>query len=148
MKRFAMYLLVMTLLSVSCQKKIHNQQSPPMSALTTFDNTRWKLVKIPGIDSLPVLRKDVYIQFNKSDSTFHGHAGCNNMTGRYAIDGNSLIIGPAAMTRMMCPEDIMKVENLVAKAINATNNYLIKGERLELRKENEVLAEFEALYLK
>ncbi len=96
----------------------------------------------------PRLQKDVFIQFNTSDSSFRGHAGCNNMTGRYSMDGNRLTIGPAAMTRMMCPEPNMKVENLVAKVISATNNYLIKGGRLELRKDNEVLAEFEALYLK
>lgn len=119
-----------------------------MTATETFDNTRWKLVKLPGIDSLPAIQKDVFIQFNTSDSSFRGHAGCNNMTGRYSMDGNRLTIGPAAMTRMMCPEPNMKVENLVAKVISAANNYLIKGGRLELRKDNEVLAEFEALYLK
>ena len=147
MKRPALFLLAISLLTASCHKKIHNQQTSPMTASATFDNTRWKLVKLPGIDSLPALQKDVFIRFNTSDSSFSGHAGCNNMTGRYTLDGNSLVIGPAAMTRMMCPEANMKVENLMAKAINATNNYLIKGERLELRKENEVLAEFEALYL-
>jgi heat shock protein HslJ len=148
MKRSALLLLAISLFTASCNKKIYNQQASTMTATATFDNTRWKLVKLRGIDTLPVLQKDVFIQFNTSDSSFRGHAGCNNMTGRYSMDGNRLTIGPAAMTRMMCPEPNMKVENLVAKVISATNNFLIKGGRLELRKENEVLAEFEALYLK
>jgi heat shock protein HslJ len=89
----------------------------------------------------------VFIQFNKTDSTFRGYAGCNNMTGKYSKNGNNLKIGPAAMTRMMCQPDQMKVEDGLAKAINATDNYLIKSNHLELRKGADVLAEFEALYL-
>jgi len=42
----------------------------------------------------------------------------------------------------------MKVEDQLSRAINSTDNYLINGDHLELRKGNELLAEFKALYLK
>jgi len=148
MKRSLLFLLIVSLVTGACHNKLHHPQTQTMNAIATFDNTRWKLLKLPGIDSLPLLEKDAFIQFNKGDTTFHGYAGCNNMTGRYTSEGSHLTIGPAAMTRMMCPEENMKVEDQLSRAINSTDNYLINGDHLELRKGNELLAEFKALYLK
>ena len=148
MKTTILFFLTISLLASACNKKMHTSQNPGMKPTASFDNTRWKLVKLSGVDTFPVLEKDVFIQFNKSDSTFKGYAGCNNMFGKYVIKGSNLKIGPAAMTRMMCPPENMKVEDNLAKAINATDNYLIQGDHLELKQGKLILAEFDALYLK
>jgi heat shock protein HslJ len=140
--------MTISLVTTACHNKIINAQNPEMKPLASFDNTRWKLIKLMGVDTVPILNKDVFIQFNKSDSTMKGYAGCNNLMGKYIVDGTNLKMGPAAMTRMICPPDNMKVEDNLAKAINATDNFQIKGEHLELRKGEVVLAEFQALYLK
>ncbi len=148
MKRTPFVLIVLLSCITGCQHKLNNPQTPQMNALATLENTRWKLVSVPGQDSLPTLEKEVYIQFNKSDSSFRGYAGCNNMTGKFTMDGNKLTIGPAAMTRMMCPPANMKVEDLLTKTIHNTDRYNIKGQQLELKKGDELLALFEAVYLK
>ena len=114
-----------------------------------LQNTRWKLRSLPGLDTLPMLGKDAWIQFVLNSSNFRGSAGCNNISGTFASGShNTLKIGPVAMTRMMCPEDMMKVEHGVIKAVNEVDNYEIHGDDLILKKGKTILARFEALYLK
>ena len=40
-----------------------------------------------------------------TDGQAHGYSGCNNFSGRYSINADSLRIGPLAMTRRACLED-------------------------------------------
>jgi len=148
MQKSMFFFLVVALAAVACHKKPINTQNTAMNATTPFDNTRWKLVSLSGLDSLPQLQKDVFIQFKKSDSSYYGNTGCNNFSGKYTLDGTKLGLGPAAMTRMMCPPENMKVEDQVTKAFQVVDQYLITGDHLQLRKGDQVLAEFIALYLK
>lgn len=125
------------------------QDTTHMPSNAPLQNTRWKLIKLPGFDSLPQLRKDAWIQFEHNSNRFRGNAGCNNMSGTFqTADKNGITIGPAAMTRMACPEAMMKVEQSVTTAIQDATNYQINGDRLTLLKNNTVLAVFEALYLR
>ncbi len=148
MKRSMFLLLVLVSVTIGCSKKIHQQKQSTVTSSTSFDNTRWKLTRLPGVDPLPAKEKDVFIQFNAADSSFRGYAGCNNLMGKYTLNGSKLTVGPAAMTRMMCGPEQMSVENGFSKAIDATDNYVITGDILELRKGIEVMASFTALYLK
>ena len=148
MKYSMFVLLLLSLLCLCCSENTANQKTANMYPSATFDNTRWTLIKLKGLDSLPDLQKDVFIQFNASDSSFKGHAGCNNMMGKYSLDGNNLSIGPTAMTRMMCAPENMNVENGLSTAINQADSYVINEDHLELKKGNELLAEFQAFDLK
>ena len=148
MKYSIFVLSVLSLFFLNCSKNIAKQKTANMYPSATFDNTRWKLIKLKGMDSLPDLQKDVFIQFNASDSSFKGHAGCNNMMGKYILNGNKLSIGPSAMTRMMCAPENMNVETGLSKVITETDSFIINEDRLELKKGSELLAELQALYLK
>ncbi len=112
-----------------------------------LDNTRWKLVKIAGLDQFPALEKDAFIQFDKTTSRFRGNAGCNNFNGSYTLENGKLSLGPAAMTKMFCAGDGMKVEDLFSKMMGTIDSYLIKGDHMVLKSGNKVVAEFDALYL-
>lgn len=141
--------LTLPIFLFACSKQLHQSKTSAMKSDAPLENTRWKLSSLPGLDTLPRLEKDVWIQFVLNSPNFRGNAGCNNMTGTFAKgNDNSLKIGPVAMTRMMCPEPMMKIEQLMSKAVNETNNYQISGDHLILRKDGAVLAEFDALYLK
>lgn len=126
-------------------------QQPPtvMKSDAPLQNTRWKLVQLPGSDTLPQLDKDAWIQFELNSNRFRGNAGCNNMTGTYqATDQLGLKIGPAALTRMACRESMMKVEQGLTWAVTEANSYRITGDQLTLLKDGQLLATFEALYLR
>ena len=69
------------------------------------------------------------------------------MAGSYTQSGNSLHIGPAITTRMMCEPEMMKVEDTFLKVLNEADHFRISGDHLEILKGDQVLAKLEALYL-
>ena len=148
MKRSLLLFLAITLITGSCSKQVQQAKSTNMKPNAPLENTRWKLMSLEGISQLPTIEKDVWIQFVLNSASFRGNAGCNNMTGTYKAEGSTLKIGPVAMTRMMCPEPNMKIEQGVARAVNEVDSYEIQGDRLLLKKGTLTLATFEALYLK
>ncbi|WP_336517355.1 META domain-containing protein [Pollutibacter soli] len=136
-------LILLIAFSTSCSKKTtmpENNTKP--NAL--FTNTRWKLMKMPGME-LPQMN-DVFIRFYDGKST--GSSGCNRFTGSYeSATADKLKLGPQAGTRMMCTAEIMKVEDAFLKALSNADGYLISGDHMQLKKGDDLLAEFEALYL-
>ena len=68
------------------------------------------------------------------DGSLSGSAGCNNYTAAYEVDGETMSIGPAGVTRMMCakPEGIMEQESAYLAALESVAAYQIKGNKLEL----------------
>ena len=74
------------------------------------------------------------------DGTLAGSAGCNNYHAAYEVDDASaaegtISIGPAASTRMMCPEPegVMEQEAQYLAALEMAEVYRIEGDKLELR---------------
>jgi heat shock protein HslJ len=72
--------------------------------------------------------------FFNEDGQLTGSAGCNNYTAAYEVDGESIAIGPAATTRMMCnePEGIMEQEMEYLAALEMAASYEFEEDRLIL----------------
>jgi putative lipoprotein len=145
MKRPIFVLMVIALVVISCSPKTQSQVN--MKPDAPLDNTRWKMVKITGMQNFPQLEKDAFIQFDKANNRFRGNAGCNNFSGGYTLEGAKLKLGPAAITKMFCAGEGMKVEDLFTKMMAAIDGYEIKGDHMKLKIGSEVVAEFDALYL-
>lgn len=149
MNRILTIFLAVSLIFLSCSRKTQSSKTNDMKPDAPLENTRWKLTKLPGMDALPPIDADVWVQFILHSSDFRGYAGCNAMNGTYqTLPGSKIRIGPVAMTRMICPDPQMKVEDAMTRAVNEADNFLIKGDHLALRKGKTVLAEFDALYLR
>jgi heat shock protein HslJ len=58
-----------------------------------------------------------------SDNNVSGHSGCNRYTGTYKEDGGELVLGPLAMTRMMCPPADMERERTFMKILDDTKRF-------------------------
>jgi heat shock protein HslJ len=62
-----------------------------------------------------------------------GNAGCNSYFGQYELDGNSLTVGPVAMTEMYClPEELMAQESDYLAALQRVASYQITNGQLQL----------------
>lgn len=57
------------------------------------------------------------------DGTISGFSGCNRVRGKATIDGAGLTFGPLLTTRMACPPQAMKTEQLFLKNMNATRGW-------------------------
>lgn len=71
-----------------------------------------------------------------------GSSGCNRLMGTYELSGTSLRFKPVGLTRMACPEPLMKQEKAVLDALEGTTTYRLFEETLELRDGDRVLARF------
>lgn len=71
-----------------------------------------------------------------------GSAGCNDMTGGYTTQDNTIQIGPIATTRMMCaePEGIMEQEAQYTAALMSAATYSVRGDQLEMRTADDAMA--------
>lgn len=77
-----------------------------------------------------------------ADGNLTGTGGCNNYRAGYRAEGNSIEIGPAATTRMLCsePEGTMEQEMEYLRAIENAATYRIDRQQLWLFFENESIA--------
>ncbi len=55
-------------------------------------------------------------------------ADCNRGSGSYQVDGNALVLGPAATTRMACPSDSQ--DDAFLRQLARTATYAIAGDEL------------------
>jgi heat shock protein HslJ len=136
-------LFTVLLVLQACSPKVTDMHNNESNAPLT--GTQWKLVSLIGVDKLPTMEKPAILQFDEASRRISGTAGCNNFNGGYTLSGNSLTFGPAAATRMMCPEALMQVEGAFLKNLPAVTGYRIAGRRLELLNGSIVLAQFDAV---
>ncbi|MEV6426911.1 META domain-containing protein [Nocardia sp. NPDC051463] len=66
------------------------------------------------------------------DGAVTGSGGCNRLTGRATIAGSDVTFQVAA-TRMLCPPEVMEVENAVLAALDGRTTATIDADTLTLR---------------
>lgn len=109
---------------VEVANKIKAEQPEPSAGL---EDTIWVLdsyVDDQGqmVDALP--GSQITAEFR--DGQLTGNAGCNSLFGSYIVSGDSLTIGPLAMTEMYCaPEELMAQESAYLNALQQAATYQI-----------------------
>jgi heat shock protein HslJ/uncharacterized lipoprotein NlpE involved in copper resistance len=123
---------------------------PPEGPRATLTNTYWKLAVLAGarIALLPEQAREVRITLDGGGTRVHGFSGCNALQGQYAGTGRELRFSALAGTRMACAAPLMALEAAVLQTLGRTNGYRIDGEELTLLDGEQVLARFEAVYLR
>ena len=118
--------------------------------MAELKDTYWKLIEIDGatVVMAPAQQREVRITLASEGSRLFGFSGCNQLVGAYVQDGNALRFTQMAGTRMACVEPLMELESHVLKMLGATTGYRIEGEQLILLGGDQVLARFEAVYLR
>jgi heat shock protein HslJ len=106
----------------------------------------WMLEEVGGIPAMrPSMNaKAAQITFSAVDRRVSGYTGVNQFNGPYDRRGQSLTIGPVAMTRRAALPEWMEQEAAFSKALNNTASWRPAGkDRIELVDSNGwVLARF------
>ena len=121
--------------------------SPATAAL---HDTYWKLVELGGqpVAMLPGQEREVRLTLASQDQRLMGFSGCNALSGSYAQNGASLKFDQLASSMRLCEPALNALERQVLDALVATTAQRINGQRLSLLSGEQVLARFEAVYLK
>ncbi len=71
-----------------------------------------------------------------------GSAGCNSYSGSYQVNGNTITVGPTAITEMACmePEGVMEQEMTFIEFLTSAQTFRFADEQLQLfRADGEAL---------
>lgn len=111
-------------------------------AKAKLEGRDWKLIELGGN---PIPPGGGNLVLNGDGKRLSGSSGCNRLLGGYKLRPHSLRFTPTGLTRMACPESVMKQEQTFVEALKATTSHRIVGETLELRAGERALARFESL---
>jgi len=116
--------------------------APAPPAAPAFADRDWELVVL-GLDTQPPSGRPVTMRFDSGSRRAAGSAGCNHYSAAYTLRGEGLSFGPAAATRMACP-DGMEFEGSFFGMLTQVTAYEVTGSTLVLRGTDGPLARFEA----
>jgi copper homeostasis protein (lipoprotein) len=113
-----------------------------------LENTYWKLTRIEG---KPVTasenQREPHLVLHPGEDRVAGSGGCNQFTGGYRIEDESLTFTQVAATRMACAAG-MDTEQAFLAALDAVRRWAVTGEHLALYDESgNILLEFDSVYL-
>lgn len=119
---------------ISCHntKKMDSTVAP---TTTELKETYWKLTELRGV-AIPEPKegeKEVYFRLRNEGLRVEGNGGCNGFGGTFELsEGNRIRFSKMISTMMYCPR--MDTENGLYKVFEATDNYTISGDVLQLNK--------------
>ncbi len=106
-----------------------------------LENVHWSLAAIDG-QAVPegVTANALFIPAGSpdaqgDDNTVNGSAGCNNYFGPYTVADDDLTAGPFGVTRMMCEEFAMGVEQAFLAGLESAQTYQIMLNQLVITTE-------------
>ncbi len=98
----------------------------------TLTGTYWRLVELEGKPAEPGAEdREIHLVLEADIEKVRGYAGCNNFTGGFETDGQSLSFGPVAATRRACIGN-MDQELDFLNALDRTERYTLTGDELVL----------------
>jgi heat shock protein HslJ len=94
--------------------------------------SRWRLVRIQSMDgteAVPDDRSRYTLEFGAGDAVA-GRADCNRLSGRWTATGESIALGPLAMTRAICPPG--SLSDRYARSLQDAATWMIVHGRLAI----------------
>lgn len=142
--------LVLSLIIASCGAEAGEAGSSSADVMVPLEaqaagpvlsDHRWRLTVIDmsdGDDVEPTVERAPNVVFSEEASPtgsrlMSGSTGCNNFNAAYdAGRGGRLVISSAAMTRMACTEDVMRVEQVFVISLESARTYVIDEDGLTI----------------
>ncbi len=103
-------------------------------AAPAIEGTTWQLTEYAGPqgNTVPVPDK-LAATASFEGGTVSGTGGCNNYNGTYTLDGDTIKVGPLAMTRMACGDVQNALETAFTGLLGRVETWSVMGDTLELK---------------
>lgn len=109
-----------------------------MAEVNQAANKEWTLVSLNGKEVRA--EKPPTMKFANGKLSIFG--GVNNLSGSYALVGESVTMGELISTRKAGPPELMELEGNFAKALASVNGFHVHGKELQLLSNGAVVANF------
>lgn len=134
------------LLAAGCREapeEVGPAPEPNTGSAAALAHTEWRLVRLEGEASEPAGKGSAPTLGFDAGQRAGGYGGCNRFGTDYVVDGDTLLFGTIAATKMACPA-IGDLERRFFAALEATRAWRLEAERLFLLDaDGGVLARFE-----
>lgn len=107
----------------------------PPAADAELLNTYWKILSLAGEPARAVPgKREPHVILRSSDGrdSWSATVGCNSMSGALAVTGDRIEFKSGISTLMACPPPLDALEKALSKALTASTQWRIEGNRLEL----------------
>lgn len=129
-----LFFALMAAVMAGCAKKTAETAAAVEEAAPVAVVGEWQIAQL---EELPLVATEEIalpaLTINE-DGTYHLYAGCNQINGEYALEGEQITWSAGASTKMMCPE-AMEIEDALCQLLNGTLNVVVDGEALVLTNE-------------
>ncbi len=104
-------------------------------------NDIWVLEEIESVkvSAEDFMKRVPYLEFHLRDMKYFGNSGCNNLFGNFEAANETIKIGPAAMTKMLCPGEF---EQKFIAALNLIDGWKVENLKLHLYSGGKELLKF------
>jgi heat shock protein HslJ len=137
MKQLYFILAAIIMLTGSCKSAKES-----MHVSTPLYDTKWALKKI-YTNKEEVVNTKAFIRFDKEKNSAGGNGSCNSFGSTATISANEVSFKNIFSTKMYC-EQVQQVENKYFGNLGKITRYEIKGKRLFLYNNAELMLEFSA----
>lgn len=130
------------LISVIILKSCGSSQDVVSAANTTdmiTNETLSGLYTLEQINNTDVTPFKLTLEFDSKTNKVSGFAGCNRFYGTYTTNGNTIVFSELGATRMMCQDEVNKVELSMFQTIAKVNNFELSKGKLSLKNDEAVL---------
>ncbi len=86
---------------------------------------RWQITSVKGVDELDSSKTELAVM---EDGRIGMSVGCNRMTSKPSIDGDTITFGPIAATMMACPPPFDELEKQFVQGLEATGLYALDSD--------------------
>lgn len=111
MKNIFILIALVAITLASCTKKeiSYNAITNSVWSVTEFESNN-EIVSLEGVEQPIISFVDT--------TTFAGYAGCNRFIGNYQLTGEDISLKTVGVTKMLCQDDAMSVEDKYLTAIS------------------------------
>lgn len=112
-----------------CSQETGLSESPSSEVARLFE-VKWKLTEIRGV---AVRTNSPDLTFGRAANIFSVHGGCNQIVGRFEVEGTSLTFSGLVGTRLACLDsDAQQIETDFIKALEQTTHFQLQDDVLSL----------------
>jgi heat shock protein HslJ len=113
-------------LASACAGGANQRTAAPLSG------KRWLLAELGGRAAIRTSSpRDAHLLFETDSARVGGSTGCNHLSGRFTLSGDSIRFGPTITTKMACVDTlIMQQETAFVSALDSTRRYELRGDTL------------------
>lgn len=114
--------------------KLLSKKKTGYNPAVKLEGKKWFLVSMHDNHmTLTVPDTTTFIKLDVTNSRISGHAGCNNLKGAIHAEGRTVLFSQLGYTKMKCTDENAEImEKIVQNLLEATNSYLLKGDKLTL----------------